>query len=102
MILPSDINIVGHFWGSDFNNHELETIARSLVVYFQQNGDKWMPFKVSDLPNGDNHLGHWYFKVARYSFAANGFMVESDGVYTVTDKFIEAVSKFMKKKKEVL
>jgi hypothetical protein len=102
MTLPSDINIVGHFWGSDFGNYELESIARSLVVYFQGNGNTWKPFKVDELPNGDDHSVHWYFKVANYSFVARGFMVECDGgSYAVTDKFIEAVSKFKKKIKEV-
>lgn len=86
-ILPFDIDTSSHFYDS-FGNMETEVSARWIVEYCQQS-NTWARFSHADILRFYNsgitkHVHRFNFN----NLDDPKYLVERDGYYTVTDKFI--------------
>ncbi|GEM_PF-3505474 len=97
-ISPSDIN-TENFFMSTFGKFEDEEVARIIVMLCQESKNGWIPFSLQDIEgyikNNPQNI-FWKLicpKASLNRLAENGWITEKEGIFYVTDDFIEKCHK---------
>ena len=89
-IKPSEIDRSDHFWDSDFQNSEAETVASVLIYCLEKMGDSFeRKFTYEEIKDNVVNRGH-------LDFVSKWLQQNDDGTMEVTEEFVRVVCKFMK------
>ncbi|MFC1598517.1 hypothetical protein ACFL2U_00695 [Patescibacteria group bacterium] len=96
-VRPKDINASGGFFSTVWQNNEKETIARNIVLISQWNGNQWLDFTWETYKDKCEHNVTIAEKSVLDALAREGYLTCTGGVYSVQDKFIEALKEYVSK-----
>ena len=99
-VKPSDIDLSNRLIGSGFGKSEDENNAALFVFVCKENGDEWLNISPEEyltlrLKQGANPTLKLVQSILK-DFSESGYMTEDQGKYSITDKFIGAVSNYIK------
>ena len=96
-VRPSNFEVKGHFFESPFKNWEKETVARNIILIPQWNNNEWLEFTWEDYQEKCEHNVTIAEKHIIDEFTKMGLLLLKDGIYSITDFFIEVLKQFIKK-----
>ena len=94
IVKPSDFTT--GLIGSEFQNREREIIAGNIIIISQKNNNAWFDFSCADYRA---HCGHEVTENERQildGFVEDGYLDFRDGRYSVNEKFIKTLAKYIK------
>lgn len=95
MFKPSEVDISNGLCGSDFNNSELETIARNIIIVSKKSGDQWIEFSCEDYQRLCNHQVTawelWYLNEMK----EKGYLDFKGGKFSINRRFLDVVGMFL-------
>jgi len=97
-VKPKDIETHGHFFGTIWQNTEKETIARNIVLISQWNKNTWLDFTWEQYQAACEHEVTVKEESILDSLVRDGSLTCENGVYSVTDEFVQALEKYLKNK----
>jgi len=95
---PVDIDSSQGFLCSSLGSSEKELVAWHIVdILRQKNPKEWTEFNRSDYEQSVNRAISRVELEIHNSFVKNEYLRQTDNGYTVTDKFVQALEKYVKK-----
>lgn len=95
-VKPNDFDISHGLIGSPFRNTEKEIIAKNIIMLSRLNNDKWLSFTWEEYQEKCSHRPTSAEKEILDRFVAGGFLKIEDGIYSIQDKFIATLEKFIR------
>lgn len=92
-VRPSDFNTGDHFWDSPFRDSNLETLARNIILISVRLGNVWTPF------TWEEYRSQCKCQVSLMdlnTMVNKGYLDFKGNKFSVNDRFIVALKKFMK------
>lgn len=98
LIKPSDFDLNKPFFGSSFNDYNMESVARNVVVVCMKRDNSWKPFSFQEYRSLANHVAIPAEQETLNWFVEQELMSFENGRYEVKHEFIAALAEFLEKK----
>ena len=95
-VKPNDFGKSCCLIGSPFRNSEKETVARNIIALSQLNNNVWLSFTWEEYKAKCKHEPTDAEKKVLDFLVEDGFLNIEDEVYSVQNKFIATLSKFIR------
>ena len=96
-VLPEDIDVKGHFFGTEWQNCEKEVIAHNIVLNAQNTKAGWsLGFTWEEYQKSCTHKTTYSEHGVICQLARERYLVLDDDRFFVNDRFLSALSKWWK------